>query len=75
MRLRWLKSGVAVLRRAIRRFGANQAFVAIVLVAADNEAGLAALFLNHMPAERGLSRLIQDFTANQCISRLTIALK
>ncbi|NOV32202.1 hypothetical protein DDY07_21135 [Methylomonas sp. ZR1] len=75
MRLRWLKGALAVLRRAIRYFGVNEAVVAIVLVAADNEAGLAALFLNHVPAERGLSHLIQDFTANQCISRLTIALK
>ncbi|MBD9359997.1 hypothetical protein EBB_05540 [Methylomonas sp. EbB] len=52
---------VAVLRRANRRFGANQAVVAIVLVAGDDVAGLAAFFLDHVtPAERGRSFLIQD---------------
>ncbi|WP_229429400.1 hypothetical protein [Methylomonas fluvii] len=35
---------VAVLRRAIWRFGADQTVVAIVLVTGDDVAGLAAFF-------------------------------
>jgi len=38
------------LRRAIRRFGANQAVVAIVLVAGDAVAGLAAFFFDQVAA-------------------------
>ncbi|PKD39807.1 hypothetical protein U737_22290 [Methylomonas sp. LW13] len=53
MRLRWLKGAVAVLRRAIRRLGANQAVVAIVLVAAD------ALFFDQVVGRSGRSVLIQ----------------
>jgi len=39
---------VAVLGGAIRRFGANQAVVAIVLVAGDDVTGLAAFFFDQV---------------------------
>ncbi|WKJ92709.1 hypothetical protein QZJ86_01860 [Methylomonas montana] len=36
------------MRRAIRRFGADQAVVAIVMVAGDDLAGLAAFFFDQV---------------------------
>jgi len=55
---------VAVLRRAIRRFGADQTVLAIVLIAGDDVIGLAAVFwvITQMRTKRSESGFDYELT-------------
>ena len=63
---------VTVLRRAIRRFGANQAVIAIVLVAGDDLAGLATFFFDQVTGDRAITKLSDSRLGNASLRTITL---